>query len=80
MITLAGFVPGRGHRDSLHGLPSGEKITEELFIQDESMVPTNHPKIMSYHGRQMTLHELSPWIAELQHLLWQRDSEAWWST
>jgi hypothetical protein len=24
----------------------------------------------------MMLHDMSPWISELQHLLWQRDSEA----
>ena len=75
MITLAGFVPGEDIEIHYTGCRPGEKITEELFIEDESMVPTRHPKIMSYRGRQMTLHDLSPWIAELQHLLWQRDSK-----
>jgi FlaA1/EpsC-like NDP-sugar epimerase len=76
MITLAGFVPGDDIEIRYTGCRPGEKITEELFIQDESMGPTSHPKIMSYRGRQMTLHDMSPWISELQHLLWQRDSEA----
>lgn len=75
MITLAGFIPDEDIEIRYTGCRPGEKISEELFIQDESMLPTNHPKIRSYRGRQMTLQELSPWISELQHLLWQRDSE-----
>jgi len=75
MIKLAGFVPGEDIEIRYTGCRPGEKISEELFIEDESMLPTSHPKIMSYLGRQMTLQDLSPWIAELQHLLWQRDSK-----
>jgi FlaA1/EpsC-like NDP-sugar epimerase len=76
MITLAGFVPDEDIEIRYTGCRPGEKISEELFIEDESMLPTSHPKIMSYRGRQMTLQDLSPWISELQHLLWQRDSKA----
>jgi len=75
MITLAGFVPDEDIEIRYTGCRPGEKISEELFIEDESMLPTSHPKIRSYRGRQITLQDLSPWIAELQHLLWQRDSQ-----
>jgi FlaA1/EpsC-like NDP-sugar epimerase len=75
MITLAGFVPDEDIEIRYTGCRPGEKISEELFIEDESMLPTSHPKIRSYRGRQITLQDLSPWIAELQHLLWQRDSK-----
>jgi FlaA1/EpsC-like NDP-sugar epimerase len=73
MITLAGFEPDDDIEIRFSGARPGEKIVEELRIHDENMSLTSHPKIRSFHGRQLTLQELSPWIAELQHLLWHRD-------
>lgn len=76
MITLSGFVPGEDIEIRFTGARPGEKIVEELHNGDENTLPTEHPKIRSFQGRKLGLQELSPWIAELQHLLWQRDNEA----
>lgn len=74
MITLAGFVPDEDIEIRFVGCRPGEKISEELFIDDENLLPTDHERIRAYQGRQLTLHQLSPWIAELQHLIWRRDA------
>jgi len=75
MITLAGFEPDDDIEIRFTGPRPGEKIVEELRIQDENMLGTSHPKIRSFQGRRLTLQELSPWINELQHLLWHRDGD-----
>ncbi|MCI0498070.1 MAG: polysaccharide biosynthesis protein [Planctomycetales bacterium] len=45
LITLSGFRPGEDIEIEFTGLRPGEKLFEELSIQGEDMLPTNHPKI-----------------------------------
>jgi FlaA1/EpsC-like NDP-sugar epimerase len=76
MITLAGFVPGEDIEIRIVGLRPGEKIFEELSFAGENILPTTHERIRIFQGQQLTLQELAPWIAELQHHLWRHDPEA----
>ena len=76
MIKLSGFVPDEDIEIQFTGVRPGEKIFEEYSHADESTIPTKHSKIRVFKGRQITLLELSPWLTELQHLLWKRDSAA----
>jgi len=76
MITLAGFVPDEDIEIRFVGLRPGEKLYEELSIDGENIVPTNHKKIHIFQGRQVAARELVPWMAELQHLVWRRDPQA----
>jgi len=76
MITLAGFVPEEDIEIRFTGARPGEKIFEEISLDSEDIVPTDHPKIRIFQGRQLTFQELAPWISELQHLLRRRDSAA----
>jgi len=46
MITLAGLAPNEDIEIQYIGLRPGEKLHEELFIEDEGMLPSMHPKIM----------------------------------
>jgi FlaA1/EpsC-like NDP-sugar epimerase len=74
MIRLAGFVPDEDIEIRFTGPRPGEKIFEEVSSQSEDTVPTNHPKIHVFQGRQLTVQELAPWISELQHLLRRGDT------
>lgn len=46
MIMLAGLVPDKDIEVQFTGLRPGEKLYEELFRENENLLPTHHPKIM----------------------------------
>jgi FlaA1/EpsC-like NDP-sugar epimerase len=48
LILLSGFQPERDIEIQITGLRSGEKMFEELNLQDEHLIPTSHAKIRSY--------------------------------
>jgi len=45
MIRLAGLTPGKDVEIRFTGLRPGEKLTEELFHQQEPLAPTAHPSL-----------------------------------
>ena len=45
MILLSGFVPGKDIKIVYTGLRPGEKLYEELLTDNETVLPTHHPKI-----------------------------------
>lgn len=45
LITLSGFRPGEDIEIEFSGLRPGEKLFEELSIEGEDMLQTDHPKI-----------------------------------
>ena len=56
MIALSGFAPGREIGIAFTGLRPGEKLAEELGLDDERIAKTRHPKIF--------IGKLSPYPAE----------------
>jgi FlaA1/EpsC-like NDP-sugar epimerase len=52
LILLSGLQPERDIEIQFTGLRPGEKMFEELNLQDEHLVPTSHAKIRSYVGHQ----------------------------
>jgi FlaA1/EpsC-like NDP-sugar epimerase len=48
LILLSGLQPERDIEIQFTGLRPGEKMFEELNLQDEHLVPTSHAKIRSY--------------------------------
>ena len=48
LILLSGLRPEEDIAIEFTGLRPGEKMFEELNLQDERLVPTSHPKIRSY--------------------------------
>jgi FlaA1/EpsC-like NDP-sugar epimerase len=50
LILLSGLQPGREIEIQYTGLRPGEKMFEELNLQDEHLIATSHAKIRSYVG------------------------------
>ena len=46
MIRLANMIPEKDIKIEFSGLRAGEKLYEELFSENEELIPTHHPKIM----------------------------------
>ena len=76
MIRLAGFEPDEDIEIKVSGMRPGEKLFEELSLGQEDTLPTAHSKIRSVRGQPLTMLELAPWLAELQHRLVRRDGMA----
>jgi len=70
MIKLHGRIPGKDIEIKITGLRPGEKISEELFFENEKIKPTRHPKIMlaqsngAPEGLEESTEELLAWIAD----------------
>jgi FlaA1/EpsC-like NDP-sugar epimerase len=76
MVLMAGLKPDEDIEIRFTGLRPGEKLFEDLRLGDETLLPTSNRKIRVFQGRRIAFEQLAPWIAELQHLLWRRDSNA----
>jgi FlaA1/EpsC-like NDP-sugar epimerase len=66
LILLSGLQPERDIEIQFTGLRPGEKMYEELNLQDEHLVPTSHAKIRSYVCHQNL--DTIQIKASLQHL------------
>lgn len=69
LIRLYGLVPGKDIKIVFTGQRPGEKLSEELFYQDETLVRTKHPKIQEAKNGEPPdwkwLHEEIDTLAEL---------------
>jgi len=66
MILMAGLVPDRDIKIVYTGIRPGEKLTEELLLEDEKASKTNHPKILKVEGKNdSTREEISELITKI---------------
>jgi FlaA1/EpsC-like NDP-sugar epimerase len=81
MITLSGRTvkdPVTGEGDimiKVIGLRPGEKLYEELLINDESLVGTPHPKILRAEEARLSQLEVASMIKELQSCITSNDTQ-----
>ena len=75
LILLSGLQPDRDIKIQFIGIRPGEKLFEELNLQDENLVQTSHIKIRSYvspyHVDTIRMKEC---MQELQHAVSERDT------
>lgn len=74
MIRLSGLEPYRDVAIEFTGLRPGEKLSEELQFEGESLSPTQHPKILAGRLARPPAALLEPALAELSDLV-ASDSE-----
>jgi FlaA1/EpsC-like NDP-sugar epimerase len=74
MIKLSGLTLGKDIQLVFTGLRQGEKLEEELFHQDENVIPTHHPKIMIANVQQYDYDEIRRHLQELVQLFHQQDN------
>jgi FlaA1/EpsC-like NDP-sugar epimerase len=58
MAKLSGFVPGRDIQIEVVGLRPGEKIHEELFLEEERSTTSLHPKLLETNPQPLDAHVL----------------------
>ncbi len=66
LVRLSGKEPGRDIEIKFIGLRPGEKLYEELIIESEGVVPTEHSKILVLRGRTCDWEDLEPAIDQLE--------------
>jgi hypothetical protein len=68
LIRLSGFEPERDIEIKFTGMRPGEKLFEELAVDEENVEKTKHPKIFVGRFRPHPIEEIERGLAEL-HLL-----------
>jgi len=69
MARLSGLIPGRDIRIDFTGLRPGEKVVEELFLDDERSWTPVHPKLMEAKPRPIPHDLLFAKLAAFQEAL-----------
>jgi FlaA1/EpsC-like NDP-sugar epimerase len=74
LILLSGLLPGRDIEIQYTGPRPGEKMFEELNLQNENLVPTSHAKIRSYVShRNFDLTQIKDFLRRLETIAEEQD-------
>lgn len=74
MIRQSGFVPNEDIEIRVVGLRRGEKLFEELSLENEHILPTSHNKIKKFQGARIEAVAARALVRELQELVAERDA------
>lgn len=76
LIQLSGHTPGDDIKIEFTGLREGEKMYEELLMNNETTLPTENKSIMISKGVDISYNEVAEKLAELEAALQGTDEEA----
>ena len=65
MIRLSGHVPGQDIKIEFTGLRPGEKLYEELLINEKNLIETENDRIFVVQMEKLDVAEISRKISEL---------------
>jgi FlaA1/EpsC-like NDP-sugar epimerase len=69
LIRLSGLEPDREIRIIFTGLRPGEKLFEELSLEQEGIKPTTHDKIRVFDGGEVRFEQIQTWLDALSATL-----------
>jgi FlaA1/EpsC-like NDP-sugar epimerase len=73
LIRLSGFDPGRDIEIVYTGLRPGEKLFEELMLEQEDIKSTPHKKIRVLNGGQIEFRQMQQWLDQLSEAVETRN-------
>ncbi|HIS40899.1 MAG TPA: polysaccharide biosynthesis protein [Candidatus Aphodovivens avistercoris] len=76
LIQLSGLTPDVDIKIVFTGLREGEKMYEELLMDEESTLPTDNHSIMVSTGQEISYDEVAAKLQELEQSLSMTDEEA----
>lgn len=76
LIQLQGLTPDGDIKIEFVGLREGEKMYEELLMDEESTLPTTNRSIMISTGQEISYEEVAAKLDELRDVMGKTDEEA----
>ena len=76
LIQLSGLRPGTDIEIVFTGLREGEKMYEELLMDEESTLPTTNSSIMVSTGQEISYDEIAAKLDEIEQVIHKTDEEA----
>ena len=76
LIRFYGYEPGVNMQVKVTGLRPGEKLYEELLMDEESTLPTDNKSIMISTGQEISYDEVAAKLGELEAAIGKSDEEA----
>ena len=76
LIRFYGYEPGVNMEIKIVGLRPGEKMYEELLMDEENTLPTSNHSIMISQGQEISHEQVAQKLGELQEAIRDTDEQA----
>ena len=75
LIKLSGLVPGKDIKIEITGLRPGEKLYEEILMNEEGLEKTSHNKIFVAEPMHITMQDIEHKLEQLKDLLGKQEMD-----